>query len=99
MYELPRGIASVPLYTFAISFIIGTGFFIAHLLLIDNDNIVIHGFIYTVIALVVNIVVVLVMIALSFIHKEKRQTILLNTACMFINIPITALYLFILYGL
>lgn len=95
-------ILKTPLWTFIISF--GLGTFILLLFLVcmvnkDNpDKVIITGIIYVFAATVINLALLLFLIVCAIIHKEYRKQLLERTAVMLLNIPIVILYLFIVTG-
>ena len=93
------GITSVPVWTALISFTIGTFLFLLQFVVASSvkDNIWIIGLFYIIIAFIINLVVLLAMIIMSFVRKEQQKEILINTSIQLINIPIAILYLYILF--
>jgi hypothetical protein len=90
-----RTILHAPLWTFVISFCLGT--ILLLLYLIDkDDSLIIIGILYLALAFVLNLAALMVLIALSFIHKEYQKVILLNTSVMLLNIPIALAYFVII---
>jgi hypothetical protein len=90
-----QAILHAPLWTFVISFSLGT--ILLLLYLIDKDQgLIIIGLLYVAAAFVLNLVALLILIALSFIHKEYQNAILLNSSVILLNTPIAIVYFLII---
>lgn len=89
-------ILKMPLWTFSISF--GLGTLILLLYLVDKNRteyVFIIGFFYVLAAIVLNFAMLLLLIVCAIINKEYRLQILERTSLILINIPIAILYFFI----
>ncbi len=95
-------ILKMPLWTFIISFGLGTLILLLFMVCMVNkdnpDKVIITGIIYVLAATVINFALLLFLIVCAFVHKEYRKQILERTAVMLINIPIAVLYFFIVTG-
>jgi len=80
------------------SFIIGTLLLVIFLVLNKNTNLLIPGLYYTVGAFIINSIACLVILLYAIINKTYRIKLLKTCALMLINIPITILYIFIIFG-
>lgn len=92
-------ILHTPIVLTIISFTIGTVFLGLHLVDTTSLSIVIIGFYYVLLAIVVNLLFLLALIVLSFIYRKHQKEILMRTAWILINIPIVIIYMFIIFGL
>lgn len=88
-------ILQIPLWTFSISFGLGTYILLLFLTDKDNSDTIIMGFFYVFAATVINFGLLLFSIVSAIVHKEYRKQILKRTAVMLINIPIAILYFYI----
>ncbi|WP_188621216.1 hypothetical protein [Flavobacterium suaedae] len=93
-----KELLQIPVWTAAISFIIGT--FLFGLYKVDNHNekILIIGFYYVSFAFFINLVVFLIMVILSFIFRNHQTEILKYASIQLTNIPIVILYLFLIFS-
>lgn len=87
----------MPVVTFFISFALGTLILVLYMAN-ENEQVLIAGFFYVLFAFLINFVVGLVMIAIAFTHRKYQKTLLQNTCLMLLNIPITILYIMILFN-
>jgi len=80
-----------------LSFIIGT-IFLRMSFILKVEDIVMPAFFYVVMAAAVNIIIVIILIVDAFKDKENRQKYLETVVIMLLNIPIVALYLFVVFN-
>ena len=92
-------ILKMPLWTFIISFSIGTILLLLFLIDKNNSNVLITGFLYVLLAIPINFALLLFLIVCAIVHKECRKQILERTAVMLLNVPIAILYFFIVTGI
>jgi hypothetical protein len=92
-----KAILQAPVWTFGISFTLGTILLLLHMIGQDEGLLVI-GLLYVVAAFVVNLIVLLVLVALSFIHRAYQNVILQNAALILLNIPIAIVYIIIVFN-
>ena len=71
----------VPVFTFFISFAIGTLLLLLYMAN-ENEQVLIAGFFYVLFAALINFIVLLVMVAASFVHRQYQKTLLQNTLLM-----------------
>ena len=88
----------LPIWTAAISFIVGTILFGFQMITNENNNLLIIGFFYVIIAFIVNLVILLIMVILSFVYRNHQSDILKYASIQLINIPIAIAYIFILFN-
>jgi len=79
------------------SFGIGSLLFIAYLLK-PSATILFTGFYYVICALIVNGAAFLSLVVDLFTHWENRENIIIKILIMLANIPITLLYLYIIFN-
>lgn len=89
---------SVPIKIALISFAIGTLLFGIHFLLPNNFQILLLGLFYTLIAVLVNFGTLLYLIRKVFIAPTPNPKTVEEILAILANIPITALYLFIIFN-
>jgi hypothetical protein len=105
-----RTIVLIPIVASGISFIIGTIIFLLYYIEKNSPATNIDGYIqrpgefliyigaaYTFTAFVINSILLLVLAICSFIYREYRFTILKYTSLLLVNIPVVALYLYLLF--
>ena len=92
-YKHATGIFSTQLAI--ISFIIGTLFLIAQYIF-NNSPIYIFAYIYILLAIVVNTIILLFLIYLFFTQKNHKQYFAIKIMILLSNIPIAISYLFLL---
>lgn len=92
-----KELLQVPVWTAAISFVIGTFLFGLYKVDDHNEKILIIGFYYVVFTFLINLVVFLIMVILSFVFRNHQIEILKYASIQLINIPIVPLYTFLLY--
>lgn len=102
-YVLPRlltGIPSVPIWTALLSFGFGTLLLLLYIVSSEEnqEDLLYIGLVYLLAAFIINVVVMLIMIALSFIHKNRQREILINTSVQLLNIPVAVIYFFIIFS-
>ena len=93
-----KELLQIPVWTAAVSFIIGTLLFGLHMVNIRNDGILFIGFFYVLIAIIINLIVLVIMVTLSFIYRNHQTEILKYASILLINIPIVILYLFLIFS-
>lgn len=89
--------ATLPKKTAITSFALGTLILFAFLLTGQSDDWLILGFFYTLIAIIVNFCVLVYMCFCAAAFPEHRQQILLDTAILLINIPVTVFYIYVVF--
>ena len=82
-------------YLALISFGIGTAFLILHLLFPLVERIAMFGFIYVLLAILLNGIALLHLIYHFIVNRFERETIAIRILILLANIPITVLYLYI----
>lgn len=80
-----------------VSFLIGTFLFLCGLVT-ENEGVFLLGFWYTVLAFLVNSVILLHLIYLLVISPSIRKSILVRILLLLSNIPIAILYIYILFN-
>lgn len=88
--------ASTPIKIAAISFLVGTIIFIGEILFPDYYQIKLAGLAFIVLAVVVNSITLFFLILNLLSNTKKQQTTIAEILIVLCNIPIAALYLFIL---
>lgn len=107
--KLPKKIQVIlrlPIITALISFVIGTTLFLLYWMTFDLKTTVFNqdislpiiGLFYVVIAFVFNGLLLAALIIFSFIYRHYQFTILKYAAVILINIPITILYIYLLFN-
>lgn len=96
--EYYKELLQIPIWTAAVSFIVGT--LLLGLYKVDdhNEKILIIGFYYVSFAFYINLIVFLIMVILSFIYRNHQTEILKHASIQLINIPIAILYLFLIFS-
>jgi len=89
-------VQSRPIKLAIFSFVGGTSFFISHLLFPDAVFILIGGWCFVVLAIFINAVMLLFLVRKLIVTPVKRVKTLEEIVIVLANIPITALYLFII---
>jgi len=79
------------------SFTIGTLFFTAYLTA-PSDKVLRLGFMYVLIAILMNSAMVLLLLIGAFLFKPYKQRLLKTTLLIIINIPIAISYVWILFN-
>jgi hypothetical protein len=79
-------------YLAIISFGIGTLFLIANLLFPKVDQIIIFGFLYLLLAILLNAIALINLIYQFSIYQLERETIAIRILILLANIPIAFLY-------
>lgn len=77
------------------SFGIGTLFLILHLVFPSEDKIVMFGFLYVILALLLNGIALINLIYQLIISRYDRETLVIRIMILLSNIPIVFLYLHI----
>ena len=90
----PRFYLQLAKYIAWISFIIGTIFLVTYLI-VFHENILIFGLLYTLCAIAINTIVLLVLLWGLYRQKENRKIIAKRIALFLVNIPIAIVYFFI----
>lgn len=87
---------SLPIKMAIYSFAGGTFFFVSHLLLPNEVFIIIGGWCFVVLAIFINAIMLLFLVRKLIITPAVRVKTIEEIALVLSNIPITALYLFII---
>ena len=80
------------------SFMVGTLFLVLHLLFPNEDGIVILGFLYVLFACLINGLMLINLIYHFIILPEQREYIAIKALILLSNIPITYLYILIIFN-
>jgi hypothetical protein len=80
-------------YLTLISFLLGTMFLILHLIFPKTPQIIVAGYIYVLIAIISNTIMLLVLLYQFLIYRFFRETIAIRILILLANIPIALLYL------
>jgi hypothetical protein len=80
------------------SFSIGTLLFLLSFVFNNNGYLIITGYVYVIIALLINTLILLWLICNLILLKEQRQETLIKILILLANIPIAFFYLFIVIG-
>jgi hypothetical protein len=78
------------------SFIIGTLIFLSELIIRSNNSIIIIGVFYTLFAIFVNSITLLFLVYQFFTNKYERFETLIEIGILLTNIPIAALYFYLI---
>lgn len=89
-------VSRIPIWLFNITFGIGTLLLILGLSFHDYEPILMTGFFYILIAFVINAVVFVLLMTLSFVFTSHSNAIRANTLLLLLNIPVAILYFFII---
>lgn len=93
-----KELLQIPIWTAVVSFTVGTLIF--GLFMVDTEGVKLLylGFWYTLFALIINAIVFIIMVTLSFIYRNHQTEILKYASIQLINIPIVILYLFLIFS-
>lgn len=92
-------IMHLPKWIFSISFILGTILFAINFLEGNrNSYLTIIGFFYVSITLFINIITVGVFAICAYVFPDYQNEIMSKTAILFINIPISILYCYLVFS-
>lgn len=89
---------SIPLKIALISFVLGTLLFISNFLFPNHFYILLSGFFFVLIAFLINFITLIYLIRKLFISKQINPKTTEEIVAILLNIPITALYLFIIFN-
>lgn len=81
-----------------ISFIIGTTIFILHCIAPNENGIMIFGFFYVIIAIIVNFIMFLILLGIACIRMDSIDVIAKSLLLLMANIPIAIIYFMIVMG-
>ena len=79
-----------------LSLTLGTILMLLHLLFPKNELIIIIGYFYVLIALFVNLFAAAILVIKLFFNSHEYQIYIIRILILFSNVPIAALYLFII---
>ena len=82
---------------FALSFIIGTTLFVLFLNNQEFDLMIQIGLLFIISALIINSVLFIVILIFAIKNHEYRERLFITAGIMLINIPITAIYIYVLF--
>ncbi|RZJ65068.1 MAG: hypothetical protein EOO45_17090 [Flavobacterium sp.] len=91
-------IIRAPAWIAGMSFGIGTLLFVLQIMDLGFSDLMLIGFVFVIIALIINLTALGVLLLLAYIYSDYREKILIHTSLLLINIPIAILYLFILFN-
>ena len=91
-------IIRAPAWIAGLSFVIGTLLFVFQIMNLGFSDLMIIGFVFVIIAFIINLTALGILLLLAYIHRKYREKILIHTFLLLINIPIAILYLFILFN-
>lgn len=87
---------AIPKWLFNVTLGFSTVIFLLGLVAINNESLLLLAFYITVIAIVLNILTFLGMVAFSFIYSNYQRSLLFSSFILLANIPIAILYVLII---
>lgn len=81
-----------------ISFILGTIIFFAQLFLFAPDELFVLGFLYLLMAIAINLIFAIALLAEIFFNSSERKILLQSLGILLINIPVAFIYMIVVFN-